>query len=614
MSFQHPPIAVSVIIPAYNAAPWLPMLFDGLDAQSFRNFEVIFINDGSTDETANLLDSYAVERSNVKVIHQPNRGVAIARNTGLDAAVGKYVAFVDADDAIAPTYLEKLVSLADSLDLDIAFCSAWRFIRTPGDMTDANLLIHPKPQGVVPGKEWLERTVADKEWFAVVWASLFRSGFIEDHNFRFAEGALASEDVLWGVALQPRAKRVAFTPETTYYYRNTPGSIVNDNSIKGRIKRIRAHTFVVEEILRMADSEAAPLAEIFMAIAVEGGRRLLGEVSDLPSLKQRIIISSYLRKRGFLSRLLHETKIKSHKKRILTAYFFSLLGIFTSQGYFAQKFRRLTLTAEQRRRCTPQKKLHYFALNIVDHCNLRCKGCDHFAPLADNYCVPLATIESDLHQFSKILKGELLSLAIMGGESLLHPQLKEIMIFARSYFPRTKIRLRTNGILLNRQDDDFWRTCREQNIDVIVTKYPINLDFDNMEKKAALHRVTYGYDNTSREVTKTSYKIPLDIAGKQDPETNFRNCFHANTYPLLMEGRLYTCTVAPNVHHFNKSFGTSLELKDDDFLNIYSVMEASEIYDFLSTPKPFCRYCDVGHRSYGHKWERSKKAMDEWIA
>ncbi|MBP9011282.1 MAG: glycosyltransferase [Syntrophaceae bacterium] len=329
MSFQHPPIAVSVIIPAYNAAPWLPMLFNGLDAQSFRNFEVIFINDGSTDETANLLDSYAAEHSNVEVIHQPNLGVAVARNTGLDAAVGKYVAFVDADDAIAPSYLEKLVSLADSLDLDIAFCGAWRFIKTPGDMTDANLLIHPKPQGVVPGKEWLERTVADKEWFAVVWASLFRRGFIEDHNFRFAEGALASEDVLWGVALQPRAKRVAFTPETTYYYRYTPGSIINDNSTKGKIKRIRGNTSVVEELLSMSDSESSPLVESFRALALENGRLLLGEVAELPSLKQRIIISSHLRKRGFLSRLLRETKIKSHKKRILTAYFFSLLEIFT---------------------------------------------------------------------------------------------------------------------------------------------------------------------------------------------------------------------------------------------------------------------------------------------
>ena len=330
MSFQHPPIAVSVIIPTYNAAPWLTELFNGLDAQSFRDFEVIFINDGSTDETANLLDSYAVERSNVKVIHQPNRGVAIARNTGLDAAVGKYVAFVDADDAIAPTYLEKLVSLADSLDLDIAFCDRSHFIKTPGDLGEAGMYLRPKTWGPLAGKEWFENTLYEGSYGAV-WASLFRRGFIEDHNFRFTEGLAAGSDVLWGVALQPRAKRVAFTPETTYYYRYTPGSIVNDNSIKGRIKRIRARKLLREELLRMADSESPLLAEIFRAMALKVGRRLLGEVSELPSLKQRIIISSQLRKIGFLSRLLHETKIKSHKKRILTAYFFSFLEIFTSR-------------------------------------------------------------------------------------------------------------------------------------------------------------------------------------------------------------------------------------------------------------------------------------------
>ncbi|MBP9011281.1 MAG: glycosyltransferase [Syntrophaceae bacterium] len=329
MSFQHPPIAVSVIIPAYNAAPWLTELFNGLDTQSFRDFEVIFINDGSTDETANLLNSYAAEHANVKIIHQPNRGVAIARNTGLDAAVGKYIAFVDADDAIAPSYLEKLVSLADSLDLDIAFCDRRRFIKTPSDLGEAGMYPRPKAWGPLAGKEWFEKTLYDKVWYGAVWASLFRRGFIEDHNFRFTEGLAAGSDVLWTAALHPRAKRVAFTPETAYYYRDTPESIVNDNSIEGRIKRIRAHTFVVEEILRRADSESAPLAEIFMAIAVEGGRQLLGEVAELPSLKQRIIISSQLRKRGFLSRFLHETKIKSHKKRILTAYFFSLLEIFT---------------------------------------------------------------------------------------------------------------------------------------------------------------------------------------------------------------------------------------------------------------------------------------------
>lgn len=614
MSTNISDITVSVIIPAHNAAPWLPALFDGLDAQSFRDFETIFINDGSKDNTPALLDSYAAARADVQVLHKPNRGVTFARNAGLYAAIGKYVAFIDADDTIAPSYLETLVTLAESLELDMAFCTGYRFEKRLGDISDAHLLHHPKPRGVISGVQFLEKTVPDAEWFCAVWATLIRRGFIEGNKFRFTEGLAASSDVLWAATLQSKAKRVAFTPDTAYYYRATPGSIVNDTSIKGALRRIRARTLVTEELLRMAGNESSPESGIYRTIALEMGRGLLGETSETGSLKQRIIISSQLRKRGFLRRLLHETRIKSHKKRILTAYFFSLLEIFTSRGYIAQTFRRLTLSKNQIRHITAQKRLVYLDLNIVDHCNLRCKGCDHFAPLASEYCVPLELIEQDLARLSNILKGDLFAMSIMGGEPLLHPRLKEIMSAARRSFPKTRISLRTNGILLLRQDEDFWKICHEQNIAVIPTRYPINLDFDAMEKTATAHQVSFRFDNLTQSDVKTSYKIPLDIEGKQNPETNFRNCFHANTYPMLMEGRLYPCTVAPNVHHFNKSFSTCLELADGDALNIYRVMEASEIFDFLSTPKPFCRYCDVRNRSFGHKWERSKKAMAEWIA
>ena len=607
-------ITVSVIIPAHNAAPWLPALFDGLDAQSFRDFETIFINDGSKDDTPALLDSYAAVRTDVQVLHKPNRGVTFARNAGLDAATGKYVAFIDADDTIAPSYLETLVTLAESLELDMAFCTGYRFEKRPGDISNAHLLHYPKPRGVTSGIQFLEKTVPDMEWFSGVWATLIRRGFIEENKFRFTEGLAASSDVLWSATIQPKAKRVAFAPGTSYYSRDTPGSIVNDTSTKGVQRRIRARTLVTEELLRMAGNESPPVSGLYRTIALETGRRLLGEASETGSLKQRIIISSNLRKRGFLRRLLHETRIKSHKKRILTAYFFSLLEIFTSRGYIAQTFRRLTLSKNQIRHITAQKRLVYLDLNIVDHCNLRCQGCDHFAPLASEYCVPLELIEQDLARLSKILKGDLLEMGIMGGEPLLHPRLKEIMSAARRSFPKTRINLRTNGILLLRQDEDLWKTCHEQNIAVIPTRYPINLDFDAMKETAAAYRVSFRFDRQTQSDVKTSYKIPLDIEGKQNPETNFRNCFHANTYPMLMEGRLYPCTVAPNVHHFNKSFSTCLELADGDALNIYRVMEASEIFDFLSTPKPFCRYCDVRNRSFGHKWERSKKAMAEWIA
>jgi hypothetical protein len=201
----------------------------------------------------------------------------------------------------------------------------------------------------------------------------------------------------------------------------------------------------------------------------------------------------------------------------------------------------------------------------------------------------------------------------MGGEPLLHPQLKEILFYIRLLFPKTLIHLVTNGLLLLRQDEEFWGICRKQNIVIVNTKYPINLDYEAIMKAVALHGVMFEHYQNTGEITKTSYKIPLDIEGHQDPKKSFMECFHANTTPLLMEGKLYSCTVAPNVRHFNKKFGTHMELEDGDSLDIYRVKEAPELLKFLSCPKPFCRYCDVSHRSYGHKWERSKQEISEWV-
>jgi hypothetical protein len=283
-----------------------------------------------------------------------------------------------------------------------------------------------------------------------------------------------------------------------------------------------------------------------------------------------------------------------------------------SLGDFISR-RKLIFKKKAKKSLTPQPQLQYFALNILDHCNLRCKGCDHFAAIAEKRFVSLDNIKKDLAQMSKILNGEIPRIGIMGGESLLHPQLKEILICARLFFPGTVLQLLTNGLLLLKQDEDFWRICREQNILIVNTKYPINLDHDAIEKTATAQNVMFEHYQNTGEITKTSYKIPLDLEGRQDPRKSFINCFHANVLPLLMEGKLYPCTVAPNVRHFNKRFGTHLELEDSDSLDIHRVNKASEITNFLSCPKAFCRYCDVHNRSYGHKWERSKFEISEWV-
>lgn len=273
----------------------------------------------------------------------------------------------------------------------------------------------------------------------------------------------------------------------------------------------------------------------------------------------------------------------------------------------------LVFTRDVKRRLTRQKQLSYFVLNILDHCNLKCKGCDHFAAIADKRFVSPEDIKNDLARMSKILKGKVKRMGVMGGEPLLHPQLEEILASARRFFPKTIIQLVTNGLLILDMDKDFWRTCREQNIVIVVTKYPIHLDYETMRKTAASHGVIFEFYATTDECPRNSYKAPLDLSGQQDSRKSFIRCFHANRFPLLMEGKWYACTIAPNVRHFNKKYGTNLKLEDGDFLDIYGVEKASELLMFLCRPKPFCRYCDVKNRSFNHKWERSRQQMSEWL-
>ena len=276
-------------------------------------------------------------------------------------------------------------------------------------------------------------------------------------------------------------------------------------------------------------------------------------------------------------------------------------------------FRQAYLKKSVKQRLSPQNQLSYFVLNILDHCNLKCKGCDHFASIADERFVALDDIKKDLTQMSKILKGDFRRIGIMGGEPLLHPQLKEILISTRLSFPKTLIELLTNGILLLKQDEDFWRICREQNIIIANTRYPINLDYKAMKETAAAHGVMFEYGRGTEKFPRYSYKKTLDIEGNQNPTKSFIECFGDNMYPLLMEGKLYGCTIAPNVRHFNKRFGTNMKLEDGDFLDIYSIEKVSELLNFIGNPKPFCRYCDISNRSYGHKWERSRQEMSEWV-
>lgn len=262
---------------------------------------------------------------------------------------------------------------------------------------------------------------------------------------------------------------------------------------------------------------------------------------------------------------------------------------------------------------TPQQSLRSFVYHLADHCNLKCKSCDHFSPLAAEKLANIDSFENDVKRLSELANQNLEIIKLMGGEPLLHPEINKFMEVSRKYFPKTRIEIVTNGLLLNQQNEEFWNACKKFDITIVPTKYPLNIDYDKAKETAQSYGVKYEYYNNTDDVIKTTYHLPLDIEGKQNAGESFMNCFHANWCVMLKDGKLYTCTIAPNIEHFNKYFGYNLPLTDRDGIDIYKAESMEEILEFLAKPIPFCKYCKVKERTFNHEWTTSKKDINEWI-
>lgn len=129
------------------------------------------------------------------------------------------------------------------------------------------------------------------------------------------------------------------------------------------------------------------------------------------------------------------------------------------------------------RNMIPQPRLQYFILHVCDHCNLNCAGCNHLSNLANPRFIDRATLKSDMIQIYS-MHGDVPRIGIMGGEPLLHPDIKEILIDTRDVFQESRLLLSTNGVLCKKMGEDFWNLCRDLNITIRFTRYPIKVDYD----------------------------------------------------------------------------------------------------------------------------------------
>lgn len=263
------------------------------------------------------------------------------------------------------------------------------------------------------------------------------------------------------------------------------------------------------------------------------------------------------------------------------------------------------------KRISPRTKLR-FEVDLVGHCNMACASCAHFSPLCKEDFADFTQIKLDFERLSELFEGEVEYIHLLGGEPLLHPQIAEFATMARKNFPKGRIEIVTNGILLPSLDQFFWESCRNNKITISVTRYPTSFAYEELPALAALHGVDFQFYNKSGKETVTFNKLKLSLMGDQDPDRNFLNCYLANDCIFLKNGRLYPCSIISHIPYFNDYFNQNLPVTNKDSIDIYVAQTKKEILDFLAQPIPFCAYCDIAGRDHSLPWRPTDRDISEW--
>ena len=210
---------ISVIVPIYNAERYIKRCLDSIQAQTFQNFEVIMINDGSQDSSADIAEEYTAD-PRFKLFHQDNRGVGYARNRGLEVARGEYLAFVDSDDAVVPEHLEKLYTAAAENDADIVCCSYFCCDDEGGRLRSSKIT---KRRGVYSSEKLIGNIIRDISIRRYLWSKLWRRSLFISKGITFP--CITFEDSCIIPILFYNAKRIAAITDRTYIYTCRSSSI-----------------------------------------------------------------------------------------------------------------------------------------------------------------------------------------------------------------------------------------------------------------------------------------------------------------------------------------------------------------------------------------------------
>ena len=211
---------ISVIVPVYNVERYLPRCIESILGQTYTNFELILVDDGTPDRSGIICDKYSEKDSRIKVIHKENGGVSSARNAGIDIAEGEWITFVDSDDWVTDDYLDVLVDplRTGNYDLTVGVLE-WRSFHISSNPYEAKII---NTQNLIKS----EIDILDCNELSGACLKLFSAEIIEENNIRFPDGIKIAEDAIFVAKYLKECKHIFLTGKVIYHY-----NFINDSSV-----------------------------------------------------------------------------------------------------------------------------------------------------------------------------------------------------------------------------------------------------------------------------------------------------------------------------------------------------------------------------------------------
>ena len=291
---------ISIVVPVYNVEKYLRECVDSLLAQDFQDCEILLVDDGSTDSSGDMCDAYARQDGRIRVIHQENQGLSGARNTGIEAAQGEYLLFVDSDDYLPEGTLSTLHALAVEHDADFVAGTFLRLFEN-GSLRPPRMRDPIHGVEVYTGYDKMDNYIRVPKQTNAVWGKLFARELF--HETRFPVGKLF-EDVYVTYQLVHDARRIVLTEKPSYVYRRRAGSIAlrpcSDRDYDVVEGRLQEQAFVLKHYPEMEHHTCVRVfSTVFQLVIRSAG----GKISDPEKWKnmQRLVrkyLPNYLKCRA----------------------------------------------------------------------------------------------------------------------------------------------------------------------------------------------------------------------------------------------------------------------------------------------------------------------------